>query len=133
MFAALMVARLRQVVFADAGFPECPSLRQKRSWVSPDDVPASRLPLAKATEQVLASMHDVLQRTMLARNAELSASAAYQSAIAGEDTTEIAKQRFLRETKAAEVRLVRNVRFLQQPETEFSAVEWAPENIGGDR
>lgn len=139
MFAALMIARLREVVFASGvASGSGVALGQARSWVSPDDVPPSRLPLAKATERVLASMHDVLQRTMLARNAELSAFSspesknAKQDAPSGNEPAEknqenVAKQRFLRETKAAEVRLVRNVRFLQQPETKFSAAEWTPE------
>lgn len=126
MFAALIVARLREAVHA-AG----PALRGTRSWVSPDEVKATDLPLAKATEKVLASMHSVLEKTMEARDAELStAAAAAAAAEMGEENPpasdeERAKREHLRRTKAAEVRLVRNVRFLRDPVVEFKAQEWS--------
>ncbi|KAL2853102.1 Ribokinase-like protein [Aspergillus pseudodeflectus] len=117
MFAALTVARLREAVFndSDAG------LRDTKSWVSKDDVRATELPLAKATEKVLASMHDVLERTIEARDAQLKATAG--EAGVGTEETELKKEH-LRRTKAAEVRLVRNVRLLREPTVEFKAVEW---------
>lgn len=123
MFAALTVARLREAVYA-AG----PALRETRSWVSPDDVKATDLPLAKATEKVLASMHTVLEKTMEARDAMLRAAteadadaAEQQPALSDEER---AKRDHLRRTKAAEVRLVRNVRYLRDPVVEFKAQEW---------
>ncbi|CBF89843.1 hypothetical protein AN0270.2 [Aspergillus nidulans FGSC A4] len=54
MFAALTVARLREAVFADAD----ENLRYKKSWIPADDVKPTELPLAKATEMVLASSGD---------------------------------------------------------------------------
>ncbi|KAI9367123.1 hypothetical protein BJX61DRAFT_547795, partial [Aspergillus egyptiacus] len=115
MFAALTVARLREAVFAD---PDA-NLRNKRSWVPDDSVPATELPLAKATEKVLASMHNVLEKTIEARDKELAATEAF----VGEDV-ETKKKEHLRRTKAAEVRLVRNARFLRTPTVEFKAQDW---------
>ncbi|KAL2863928.1 pyridoxal kinase [Aspergillus lucknowensis] len=113
MFAALTVARLREAVFSD---PDS-NLRNTKSWVSADEVSPAELPLAKATEKVLASMHDVLGKTIEARDKELASTGA-----SGGD--EDAKREHLRRTKAAEIRLVRNVRFLRQPTVEFKAKEW---------
>ncbi|EAW08405.1 pyridoxal kinase [Aspergillus clavatus NRRL 1] len=119
MFAALTVARLREAVFA-AG----PSLRSTKSWVSPDDVPATELPLAKATVKVLASMHSVLEKTLEARDAELRAAAIEDESAAGLSGEEKEKREYLRRTKAAEVRVVRNVQYLRDPVIEFQAQEW---------
>lgn len=121
MFAALTVARLREAVFA-AG----PDLRTTKSWVSPDSVQATDLPLAKATVKVLASMHSVLEKTLEARDAELAATAqeVSVSAASGENDEEKRKRDYLRHTKATEVRLVRNVKYLRSPVIEFKAQEW---------
>lgn len=121
MFAALMVARLREAVFeADA----TPQLRATRSWVSPDDIASTDLPLAKATEKVLSSMHYVLERTMEARTAELAAAAAAEE-VDTEGTDEQKQfRKHLRETKAGEVRLIRNVHALRNPQVIFRAREW---------
>ncbi|KAI5289162.1 putative pyridoxal kinase [Ascosphaera aggregata] len=126
MFAALTVARFRQAVF-DAG----ESLRKKPSWVSDDDVAATELPLAKAMSKVLSSMHQVLEKTMTARTEELARYPAqeddaqkYKDLSPEDRQAALAKRRHLRETKAAEVRLVRNVRCLTQPEILFEAQEW---------
>ncbi|KKA22873.1 Pyridoxal kinase [Rasamsonia emersonii CBS 393.64] len=108
MFAALTVARLREAVFAaDAD----PALRNTRSWVSPDDVPATELPLAKATEKVLASMHSVLEKTLEARNAELAAAAAAAATTETDSTSaeERQKREHLRRTKASESSPVRQL------------------------
>ncbi|KAJ5720291.1 uncharacterized protein N7483_008225 [Penicillium malachiteum] len=122
MFAALMVARLREAIDA-AG----PDLRSTASWVSPDEVEPSCLPLAQATLKVLSSMHSVLERTMEARNAELAVASPTQN---GDLTTEEQqKQEHLRRTKAAEVRLVRNARFLRDPLVQFSIQEWCKEDL----
>lgn len=112
MFAALMVARLREAVFAVPGLKDAPS------WVSPDDVAPTDLPLANAAVKVLGSMHSVLEKTLEARAAEL---AVQPDEPPGLDDAERQKREHLRRTKAAEVRLVRNVQFLQHPVVEFTA------------
>jgi pyridoxine kinase len=121
MFAALMVARLREAVaVADH------HVRTTPSWVSPDSVPATDLPLARATVKVLASMHRVLERTLQARNAELAASAPQNGAGSPEEQQ---KREHLHRTKAAEVRLVRNVQFLRDPQEQFEVQEWSKEDL----
>ncbi|KAL3481176.1 pyridoxine kinase [Aspergillus californicus] len=115
MFAALTVARLREAVLTDSDG----NLQFTKSLISSDDVPAAELPLAKATEKVLASMHDVLERTIEARDRELASSKAFVG-----DGEEMKKREHSRRTKAAEVRLVRNVRYLRQPTVEFKAIGW---------
>lgn len=124
MFAALTVARLREAVFAAD-----PALRTTRSWVSPDDVRPTDLPLAKATVKVLASMHSILEKTLEARDAELRAAASAEEAEPGLSEEEKQKREYLRRTKAAEVRVVRNARFLREPEVEFQAREWTKEEL----
>lgn len=111
MFAALTVVRLREAV-TKAG------LGGVASWVSPDEVGPVELPLARAAEMVLASMHAVLVKTKAARD----------EALAGMEEAEGMgeKETHLRRTKAAEVRLVRNLRDLREPKVEFRAegLEW---------
>lgn len=113
MFAALMVARLREAC-QDA------DLLTTAHWQSPDDTFPTELPLAKAAEKVLASMHAVLAKTMHVRleeikrledegKRELNVGVGEE---AGHDKT---KERHLRLTKAAEVRVVRNWRDLVEP------------------
>lgn len=121
MFAALTVARLREAVDA-AG----PDLRNTASWVSPDDVVPSNLPLAQATIKVLSSMHSILERTMEARDAELAAASSQNGGLTPEEQE---KQDYLRRTKAAEVRLVRNARFLRDPLVQFAVQEWRKEDM----
>lgn len=121
MFAALMVVRLREACL-EAGVTD------RKSWVSGDDVSATELPLAKATEKVLASMQMVLEKTMQARDRELaglteggkgmSSSSGVEAGDDGEG-----KRRYLAETKAAEVRVVRNVRDLWCPEERYEVCE----------
>ncbi|OGM45538.1 pyridoxine kinase [Aspergillus bombycis] len=122
MFAALIVARLREAVFAAD-----PQLRTTKSWVSPDDVKATDLPLARATIQVLASMHNVLEKTMEARDAELRAADTRGDETLSEE--ERLKREHLRKSKAAEVRLVRNVQYLREPTMVFQAQEWRKEDL----
>ncbi|GMF75922.1 unnamed protein product [Aspergillus oryzae] len=122
MFAALIVARFREAVFAAD-----PQLRTTKSWVSPDDVAATELPLARATVQVLASMHCVLEKTMEARDAELRAADTRGDELLGEE--ERLKREHLRKSKAAEVRLVRNVQYLREPTVVFQAQEWRKEDL----
>jgi pyridoxine kinase len=126
MFAALMVARLREAVAAAGN-----GLQSTASWVSPDSVSATTLPLAQATLKVLSSMHSVLERTMEARNAELAKIALETAQSEGlvDDAEERQKQDYLRRTKAAEVRLVRNVQFLRDPLVQFEAQDWRREDL----
>ncbi|GLA14879.1 putative pyridoxal kinase [Aspergillus niger] len=123
MFAALTVARFREAVFnAD------PTLRNTKSWVSPDNVPATELPLAQSTRKVLASMHCVLEKTLEARDAELRAIVADEGEklLSQEDQQ---KRAHLRESKAAEVRVVRHAQYLREPEVDFQASEWRREDL----
>jgi pyridoxine kinase len=110
MFAALMVARLQQ----EAG---AAGLLGVASWRSPDGVAAEELPLAKAAEKVLASMHAVLKDT--AARYERQAEVLREEESKGVDgqATEEEKEtaRHLRLTKAAEVRVVKNAQALREP------------------
>jgi pyridoxine kinase len=108
MFAALMVARLQQEAAA-AG------LLGVESWQSPDGVAAEDLPLAKAAEKVLASMHVVLKDTAVRyeRQAELLREESKDDGGRTEEERETA--RHLRLTKAAEVRVVKNAQALREP------------------
>lgn len=109
MFAALIVARLRQAA-ADA------DLLGQKSWISPDDVEPADLPLAKAAEKVLASMHAVLKKTMAANEAELEQIEVEKERPHRESGGEgEAMERHLRLTKAAEVKVVKNARDLVNP------------------
>ncbi|KAK3495941.1 Ribokinase-like protein [Neurospora crassa] len=58
MFSALMLVRMREAVYNTEG-----GLTERESWLSDDSVDALDLPLAKAAEKVLASMHEVLTKT----------------------------------------------------------------------
>lgn len=120
MFAALTVARLREAVVAAGD-----NLQSTKSWVSPDGVPSSALPLAQATTKVLSSMHSVLERTLEARDAELAAAAPREYSSPEEQQ----KEEHLQRTKAAEVRLVRNVQFLRDPLVQFAVQEWRKEDL----
>lgn len=113
MFAGTLVARLRQAATqAD--------VLNKASWRSDDHVTGPELPLAKAAEKVLASMHSILKDTAEHYEAasrkweketknELNVGAGEE---AGQDKE---MQKHLRLTRAAEVRVVRNARLLREP------------------
>lgn len=110
MFAALTVSRLREAAH-NAG------LLQTQSWRSPDDIPGSDLPLAKAAEKVLASMHAVLKDTATYYEAFTKQSNPELNGGVGEEAEdeERATLRHLQITRAAEVRVVRNARALREP------------------
>jgi pyridoxine kinase len=108
MFAALMLVRLREAVYNVEG------LINTKSWVSGDEVEATELPLAKACEKVLASMHEVLSRTKVSRDQELEK---YK----GVNWEGDEKRKRLVESKAAEVRMVRNLDCLRHPVVKFRA------------
>ena len=106
MFSALTVVRLREAV-TDV------NLNRVKSWVSPDEVSATALPLAKAAEKVLGSMHVVLTRTKEARDEELRSMGGPLGAMEKERDSE--KRLGLRRTKAAEVKVVRCLGNLREP------------------
>lgn len=112
LFAALMLVRLREAV------TNTPGLLDTVSWVSGDEVEATELPLAKATEKVLASMHEVLTRTKVSRDQELER---YNNQVGARESENDAKKLKLITSKAAEVRLVRNVDCVRFPEVKFTA------------
>lgn len=109
MFAALTVVRFRQAATTSG-------LGGLRSWLSPDEVEATQLPLAKAAEQVIASMHAVLQKTK----------AASDEALEGMPELERESEKMrVRRMKVAEVRVVRNLTDLRE-----SKVVWRAERLG---
>ncbi|KAI4730931.1 Ribokinase-like protein [Aureobasidium sp. EXF-10728] len=111
MFAALMVARLREACLAA-------NLLTTAHWQSPDEVAAVELPLAKAAEKVLASMHLVLKKTMDSRQEELEkmeGAPEFNTGIGTEADRDNERDKYLRLTKAAEVRVVRNWKDLVYP------------------
>jgi pyridoxine kinase len=115
MFAALILVRLREAV------SKTPGLGQTGAWLSPDDVNATELPLAIATEKASASMQEVLIRTKKSRDEELEA---FQSKVGGRYPglhDDKMSHRII--TKASEVRLVRNMECLRNPQMEFRAEE----------
>ena len=112
MFAALMLVRLREAVFETEG------LANKDAWVSEDDVDATDLPLARATEKVLASMHDVLTKTKEKRDEEIEK---YNTRVQGRGEDDDKKRFRLVQSKAAEVRLIRNLDALKTPMVKFRA------------
>jgi pyridoxine kinase len=115
MLAALLVVRLREAVCAVEG------LGQNVSWVSGDEVLATELPLAKAVENALASMQEVLARTLVKRDKEIANWEANQVANGSGNDIDTNKQRHLMKTKAAEVSLVRNLECLKDPEVKYQA------------
>jgi len=109
MFAALAAFRLREAAAA-AGVADAPR------WVSADAVPAADLPLARAAARVLAAMQAVLGKTFDAYAAALPRVEA--EARAAEKSGGAVPPDALRQAavaKAAEVRVVRNVRDLVEP------------------
>lgn len=112
MFAALTVVRLREAVAEQ-------DLFSTKSWVSPDDVTAVNLPLAKATEKVLGSMQCVLEKTKKARDEALEGMKGPLGTMEQEKDSE--NRLHLRRTKAAEVRVIRNQGDLRDPEITYRA------------
>ncbi len=82
------------------------------------------LPLAKAAEKVLGSMHTVLSKTKEARDRELEAMSGRM-----EQEKDSEKRVWLRQTKAAEVRVVRYLGDLREPKCDWKA-EAFDENEG---
>ncbi|KAI9669748.1 MAG: hypothetical protein M1831_007444 [Alyxoria varia] len=146
MFAALTLVRLREAskafhvpldttVSTDANPNTSPnqprsasssrSLLNVQSWQPPDDVEAKDLPLARATERTLASMHAVLSRTAKARDIELASNA---GSIAENPQAEASSpsmqeeddnKAHVRRTTASEVRIVQGVNDIKSPPSQL--------------
>ncbi|KXH28458.1 pyridoxal kinase [Colletotrichum nymphaeae SA-01] len=119
MFAALMTVRMREAVIAVSANSEGQQqqLKDRESWLSGDEVDALDLPLAKAAEMVLASMHEVLTQT--ARGMQEVVAAAGGDALA--ETEEGRTKLHLLKSKSAELKLVRNLASLREPTVELRA------------
>ena len=124
MFAGLTVVRLREAVLEM-------ELGGKKSWISPDNIQATDLPLAKAAEKVLGSMHAVLVYTKQARDQELGRLGGPLGAMEKEKDSE--KRLRLRRTKAAEVRVVRCLGYLKESNIEWKAVPVGANMEGQDK
>lgn len=109
MFAALTVVRMREAVW------NTPGLSGAESWRSEDSVDALDLPLAKACEKVLASMHEVLAKTQQAMD---KTGTDKVNGSAGDE-----KKLRLAKSKASELRLVRHLDSLRFPKVQFHAVK----------
>ena len=112
MFAALTVVRLREAV-TEA------NLSGTKSWVPANNVKATDLPLAKAAEKVIGSMHAILMKTKEARDQELEGMGGPLGVMEkGKDSE---NRLVLRRTKAAEVRVVRCLEDLRSPRIDWRA------------
>jgi pyridoxine kinase len=120
MFAALMVVRMREAISHSTNA----STQHTASWLSPDDVEPTDLPLAYAAEKVLASMHEVLARTCDNIPAALSAAVTRLAARKGvaEDVVRAESETMhLLKSQAAELKLARNLGCLREPTVEYRA------------
>ncbi|KAG5986620.1 hypothetical protein E4U54_005342 [Claviceps lovelessii] len=111
MFGALVTARMRQAV------GDVPGLMDQPSWLSDDSVPAVELPLARATEKVLASMHEVLVKTKDGMPGTVERT---RSGMTEEERADGKGQQQIR-SKASELRLVENLESLRSPSVRFDA------------
>ncbi|KAM0296289.1 hypothetical protein ACHAPM_010281 [Fusarium culmorum] len=112
MFGALMVIRMREAVFNANEH-----LRHTTSWLSDDAVSAIELPLARAAEKVLGSMHEVLSKTCEGMKKVVERTAGDMKAEDRENDTKV----HLVKSKAAELQLVRNLDCLRTPVTQYQA------------
>lgn len=115
MFAALTIPRLIEAV--RAGSTPDSDLHATPSWRSPDAVPATELPLAKACQKVLASMQAVLTKTADACRDKMEVFEMRMGKVGaglGGDA-EMEKRRHLALTQASEVQVVRHVGELLEP------------------
>lgn len=140
MFAALMVTRMREAVHNASSPSPSPSPSPSssststsgpsgsngpegsRSWLSPDDVEPLDLPLARAAEKVLASMHEVLERTCKGMSAELrdAVRALDHKGVGSADDLDPKTAHLLR-SRAAELKLSRNLACLRNPRIAYHA------------
>lgn len=113
MFGALITSRIREAANA------VPGLSSRASWLSDDDVAATDLPLARAAEKVLASMHQVLAKT---RDAMPEVMERTWALLQPEDRNDATKAHYVK-SKAAELQLVTNLDSLRTPSVSFSATK----------
>lgn len=120
MFAALIVGRLREECQAQG-------VLGVKGWVSGDEVQAVDLPLAKATGKVLSSMQMVLEKTLRFRDEAMKtfgqSPGASVGGVEGDESSTEEDRRYLALTKAAEVRVVQNVKDLLEPDSRYAAGE----------
>lgn len=109
MFSALTLARFREEAAA-AG------LLNTRSWMSPDEVDPTELPLAKALEKVLGSMHGVLELTRSVRDGGLAGLGHDKGGL----TPQQSQAQFM---KASELQLIKGQRYIVEPGEDYKAVE----------
>ncbi|KOS16745.1 putative pyridoxal kinase [Escovopsis weberi] len=107
MFGALITVRMREAV------DTVPGLAGRASWLPADDVPATELPLAKASEKVLASMHEVLTRT---RDGMEAVAQRTWAGLPPRDSEDEQKRHWVK-SKSAELQLVANLDCLRWPDT----------------
>ncbi|KAJ6789820.1 hypothetical protein PWT90_04511 [Aphanocladium album] len=112
MFGALVTVRMREACATAVAGDDDDSVMARASWLSGDDVAAVDLPLARATEKVLASMHEVLTHTKDAMQGVIDRTLAGM----GEEERQGEKQKMLAGKKAAELQLVRNLDCLRSPQ-----------------
>lgn len=112
MFAALILVHLRKAITETA-------LAGTKAWLSPDGIESTDLPLAKAVEKVLASMQTILEKTKKARDEALEGMGGPLGTLEKEKDSE--KRLHLRKTKAAEVRIMRNLADLREPHVIYQA------------
>ena len=98
-----------------------------RRWVSGDSATdPTQLPLAKAVEKVLASMHAVLKDTADYATSAMKTGQAVSFSSSSPSSTSLSgpeqqqhqqseKERHLKQTKAAEIRVLRNIEALKDP------------------
>lgn len=111
MFGALVSARMRNATRAVGG------LHDRASWLSDDSVAAQDLPLARATEMTLASMHEVLARTRDGMQAVIDRTRARMT----EEERASDKGAHQIRSKASELQLVQNLECLRNPSVQFKA------------
>ncbi|KAF8245977.1 Ribokinase-like protein [Wilcoxina mikolae CBS 423.85] len=105
LFAALTLARLRE-------FSDVAGLLEEKSWMPPDEVETLDLPLTKAIEVVLGSMHMVLEKTREARDRIL------EKEKGGKDEA----KKHVAYTRASELRLVQCQKEILTPGMGYKAV-----------
>ncbi|KAI1640386.1 Ribokinase-like protein [Biscogniauxia mediterranea] len=124
MFAALMVVRMREAVHNNNNNNNGGTkLEHTASWLSPDDVDVLDLPLARAAEKVLASMHEILARTSESLPAQMrDAVARHRRRMGlGPDDELDDKTMHLLRCRTTELKLSRDLPCLRDPTVEYRA------------
>lgn len=94
-------------------------ISKTKGWISPDSLPSpTSLPLAQAAEKALGSIQSILLKTKIAHDEALKE---LGSALMDQESSS-EKRMHLRKTKAAEVRVVRNVGEVKTPGVKYRAV-----------